>query len=184
MQSLIFLKQLFFIIVLSINGFYYNALIHGSPSRCVVSWNHISFNSWLPWWGFEHVFINFFFTFKKYHDFWYWSIHHVFPVCLVDTVNFQSNTSHKCFLITMCFMALHICQLFLMVFASCRTTMSPTFKFVLVSVYFFLSWGDWKNSFLQRHQYSFTRLRLLRLYKSGLEKSARDGKIIFDFMVR
>ena len=81
-------------------------------------------------------------------------------------------------------MTLHTSQSFLMVFASCRTAISPTFKFVLVFVYFFLSWGDCKNSFLQQHQNSFTRFRLLRLYKSGLEKSPRGGKIIFDFMVR
>ena len=43
-----FLKQLFLIIVLSINALHYSVLIHGSPLRYVVSWNHIAFNSKLP----------------------------------------------------------------------------------------------------------------------------------------
>ena len=63
-----------------------------------------------------------------------------------------------------------------------------TFKFLLVFVHFFLSWSDCKNSFLQWHQNSLTMcwtcLHLLWLYKSGLEKSPGDGKIIFDFMVK
>ena len=85
-------------------------------------------------------------------------------------------------------MTLHICQWFLMVFASCKITISPALKFLLVFVHFLLSWSDCKNSFLQRHQNLFnmcrTRLRLLRLYKYGLEKSPGGGKIIFDFMVK
>ena len=85
-------------------------------------------------------------------------------------------------------MNLHMCQSFLMVFASCKITISPTFKFLLVFFRFFLSWSDCKNSFLQRHQTSFTmcwtRLHLLRLYKSGLEKSPGGGKIILDFMFK
>ena len=63
-----------------------------------------------------------------------------------------------------------------------------TFKFLLVFVHFFLSWSDCKNSFLQWHKNSLTMcwtcLHLLWLYKSGLEKSPGDGKIIFDFMVK
>ena len=50
----------------------------------------------------------------------------------------------------------HICQSFLVVFASCKITISPTFKFLLVFVHFFLTWSDCKNSFLQWHQNSFT----------------------------
>ena len=76
---------------------------------------------------------------------------------------------------------LKICQSFLMVFASCKITISPTFKFLLVFVHFFLSWIDC-NSFLQWQQNSFTMcwtcLHLLQLYKSGLEKSPGDGKVI------
>ena len=53
-------------------------------------------------------------------------------------------------------MTLRICQLFLMVFASCKITMSPTFKFLLVFVHFFLSRSDRRNSSTQRHQNSFT----------------------------
>ena len=37
-----FLKQLF-LIVFSVNALHYSALIHGSPSRYVVPWNHIAF---------------------------------------------------------------------------------------------------------------------------------------------
>ena len=85
-------------------------------------------------------------------------------------------------------MTLRICQLFLMVFASCKITISPTFKFLLVFVHFFLSWSDCKNSFLQQHQNSFTmcwsHLHLLLLYKSGLKKSPGGSKIIFDFTAK
>ena len=61
-----------------------------------------------------------------------------------------------------------------MVFASCKITVSPTVKFFLVFVHFFLSWSDCKNSFLQPLQNSFTmcywtHLHLLWLYKSGLK---------------
>ena len=85
-------------------------------------------------------------------------------------------------------MTLYICQSFLMVFASCKITISPTFKFLLVFVQFFLSWSDCKNSFLQWHQNSFTmcwtHLHLLLLYKSGLEKSPGGSKIISDFTAK
>ena len=71
---------------------------------------------------------------------------------------------------------------------SCKITISPTFKFLLVFVHFFLSWSDCKNSFLQPLQNSFTvcwtHVHLLWLYNSGLEKSPEGGKIIFDFMVK
>ena len=85
-------------------------------------------------------------------------------------------------------MTLQICQPLLTVFASCKITMSPPFKSLLIFFHFFLSWSDCKISFLQKHHNSFTmcwtRLHLLQLYKSGLEKSPVSGKIIFDFMVR
>ena len=85
-------------------------------------------------------------------------------------------------------MTLQICQSFLMVFTSCKITMSPTFTFLLEFVHSLLSWSDCKNSFLQQHQNSFTmcwtHLHLLQLYKSGLEKSPGGGKIIFDLMVK
>ena len=86
------------------------------------------------------------------------------------------------------FMTLHRSQSFLMVLASCKITISPTFKFLLFYVHFFFSLSDCKNSFLQRHQNSFTmfwtHLHLLRLYKSGLEKSPGGGRNRFDFMVK
>ena len=85
-------------------------------------------------------------------------------------------------------MTLHMGQSSLMVFATCKITISPTFKFLLMFVNLFISWSDCKNSFFQRHQNSFTMcwtcLHLLRLYKSGLEKSPGGGKVIFDFMVK
>ena len=85
-------------------------------------------------------------------------------------------------------MTLHMCQSFMMLFASCKITISPTFKFLLVLFHFFLSWSDCKNSLLQQHQNSFTmcwtHLHLLQLYKSSLKKSPGGGKIIFDFMVK
>ena len=46
-------------------------------------------------------------------------------------------------------MTLHICQSLLMVFASCKITISLAFKFLLVFVYFFLSCSNCKDSFLQ-----------------------------------
>ena len=73
------------------------------------------------------------------------------------------------------------------VIASCKITISPTFKFLLVFVYFFISWSDCKNAFLQRHQKSFTMFwtrPILPLYKLGLEKSPGGDKFIFDFMVK
>ena len=105
----------------------------------------------------------------------------VYPVCLVETHNFQSYTLCKLFLITTFCMTLLIipdgaCLLF------------PTFKFPLVLDNFFLFWSDCKNYFLQQHQNSFTmcwnRFHLLWLYKSCLEKSHGGGKIIFYFMVK
>ena len=85
------------------------------------------------------------------------------------------------------FMTLHICQSFLMVFASCKITISPTLKFLLVFVPF-LPFSKWLQVFLPAESESFTmcwiRLHLLRLFKSGLEKSPGGGKIIFDFMVK
>ena len=85
-------------------------------------------------------------------------------------------------------MTLHIFQSFLMVFASCKITISLIFKFLLVFVHFFLCCSDCINSFLQWHQNSFTMcwtcLHLLQLYKLGLKKSPLGGKIIFDFMVK
>ena len=119
---------------------------------------------------------------------WHWSIHNVIPACLVDTPNFQSYTSHKLFLITLC---LHdsthwpiipggVCFL--------QDYNISKFKFLLVFVHFFLSWSDYKNSFLQWHQNSFTmcwtHIHLLLLYKSGLEKSPGGSKIIFDFTAK
>ena len=85
-------------------------------------------------------------------------------------------------------MTLHMCQSSLMVFASCKITISPTFKFLLVFLHFFLSWSDCKNSFIQQHQNSFTMcwtcLHLLQLYKSAFEKSLGGCKIIFHFIVK
>ena len=83
---------------------------------------------------------------------------------------------------------LQICQSFLMVFASSKISMSPTLQVPFMFVHFFLSWSDC-NSFLQRDTRihspcAVTRLYLLQLYKSGLEKSPRNGKIIFEFMVK
>ena len=79
-------------------------------------------------------------------------------------------------------------QSLLMVFASCKITISPAFKLPLVFVHFFFSWSDCKNSFFQRHQNSstmcWTRLHILQLYESGFEESSGDGKTIFDWNQR
>ena len=126
--------------------------------------------------------------FQEVTHLWHWSIHNVIPACLVDTSNFQSYTSHKLFLITICFHdSTHlpiipggVCFL--------QDRNISKFKFLLVFAHFFLSWSDCKNSFLQRHQNSFNmywnHLHLLLLYKLGLEKSPGGSKIIFDFTVQ
>ena len=83
---------------------------------------------------------------------------------------------------------LHIYQLFLMVFASGKITSSPTLKFLLLFIHFFLSWSDSKNSLLQWHRNSFTICwiypNFLQLYKSGLKKSPGVCNFIFDFIVK
>ena len=70
-----------------------------------------------------------------------------YSCCLVDTPNFQYSFSW----LYVC-MTLHIYQSFMMVFTSRKIKISPSLKFLLVFVHFFLSWRDWKNYFLQRHQ--------------------------------
>ena len=96
-----FLKQLFLIIVLSINALHYSVLIHGSPLRYVVSWNHIAFNSKLPS-EIQAHFHQLFLLFQEVTWLFILSIRNFILVCLVDTPNFQSYTSGKPFVITIC----------------------------------------------------------------------------------
>ena len=93
-QNSTFSKQLF-LIFFSINVLHYSALIHGSPLRYVVSWNHIAFKSWLP--GGDSS------KFPSNSSLSRSNATFDTPACLVNTPNFQLYTSHKPFLITICF---------------------------------------------------------------------------------
>ena len=96
-----FLKQLFLIIVLSINALHYSVLIHGSPLRYVVSWNHIAFNSKLP----SEIQAHFHQLFLLFQEVT-WLFILVYPQCYSSLLGWHSQFSnlHFCkpFVITIC----------------------------------------------------------------------------------
>ena len=108
-------------------------------------WNHIVLTSWILGEDSSTLLSTFFFSFNT--DIRYWSLHNVIAACKVK-ITLRKN----CFSLQYVYIILHICKLFLMVLASRKMTMSPTFKFLLMFVHFFLFWSGCKTSFFQWHQ--------------------------------